>query len=53
MSCPFGFGELNIPSSRAFWDDCEEDEIPSTEPEKYLNIYFYNKKPHQSSFEKP
>uniref|UniRef100_D3TRR3 Proteasome assembly chaperone 1 n=1 Tax=Glossina morsitans morsitans TaxID=37546 RepID=D3TRR3_GLOMM len=34
MSCPFGFGELNIPFSRAFWDDCEEDEIPSTEPEK-------------------
>ncbi|XP_067613363.1 proteasome assembly chaperone 1 [Eurosta solidaginis] len=26
MSCPMGFGELNIPSSRAFWDDCDEDE---------------------------
>lgn len=31
MSCP-GFGEVNIPSSRAFWDDCEEDEIDSIEP---------------------
>uniref|UniRef100_A0A1A9WGT6 Proteasome assembly chaperone 1 n=1 Tax=Glossina brevipalpis TaxID=37001 RepID=A0A1A9WGT6_9MUSC len=39
MTCP-GFGELNIPtlSSRAFWDDCDEDEIPSTEPEK-LQLY--------------
>ncbi|XP_004537049.1 uncharacterized protein LOC101450634 [Ceratitis capitata] len=26
MGCPMGFGELNIPSSRAFWDDCDEDE---------------------------
>ncbi|XP_036341822.1 uncharacterized protein LOC118751158 [Rhagoletis pomonella] len=26
MGCPMGFGDLNIPSSRAFWDDCDEDE---------------------------
>uniref|UniRef100_A0A034WB45 Proteasome assembly chaperone 1 n=1 Tax=Bactrocera dorsalis TaxID=27457 RepID=A0A034WB45_BACDO len=26
MGCPMAFGELNIPSSRAFWDDCDEDE---------------------------
>lgn len=29
-----GFGELNIPSSRAFWDDCDEDEIPKDAVEK-------------------
>uniref|UniRef100_A0A1I8QB62 Proteasome assembly chaperone 1 n=1 Tax=Stomoxys calcitrans TaxID=35570 RepID=A0A1I8QB62_STOCA len=34
MGCPMGFGELNIPSSRAFWDDCDEDECPKTEAEK-------------------
>jgi len=31
MSCP-GFGELNIPSSRAFWDDCDEDELENLKP---------------------
>lgn len=29
-----GFGELNIPSSRAFWDDCDEDECPQKPVEK-------------------
>lgn len=34
MGCPMGFGELNIPSSRAFWDDCDEDESPQNSTEK-------------------
>ncbi|KAH8358845.1 hypothetical protein KR093_002786 [Drosophila rubida] len=39
MSCP-GFGEVNIPSSRAFWDDCEEDEFDSIEPASQLHLNF-------------
>ncbi|KAH8312372.1 hypothetical protein KR044_010455 [Drosophila immigrans] len=39
MSCP-GFGEVNIPSSRAFWDDCEEDEFDSVEPASQLRLNF-------------
>ncbi|EDW83903.1 uncharacterized protein Dwil_GK13860 [Drosophila willistoni] len=39
MSCP-GFGELNIPSSRAFWDDCEEDEFENVEPAEKLQLKF-------------
>ncbi|XP_034488520.1 uncharacterized protein LOC117792471 [Drosophila innubila] len=39
MSCP-GFGEVNIPSSRAFWDDCEEDEFDSIEPAAKLHLKF-------------
>ncbi|KAM7364256.1 proteasome assembly chaperone 1 [Cochliomyia hominivorax] len=39
MGCPMGFGELNIPSSRAFWDDCDEDECPQKEVEKLLFKY--------------
>ncbi|XP_005191521.1 uncharacterized protein LOC101892192 [Musca domestica] len=34
MGCPMGFGEINIPSSRAFWDDCDEDECPKVEAKK-------------------
>ncbi|XP_037824517.1 uncharacterized protein LOC119612735 [Lucilia sericata] len=39
MGCPMGFGELNIPSSRAFWDDCDEDECPEKNLEKLLFKY--------------
>ncbi|XP_020811377.1 uncharacterized protein LOC110186517 [Drosophila serrata] len=39
MSCP-GFGELNIPSSRAFWDDCEEDEFENMKPAEKLKLKF-------------
>ncbi|KAH8247572.1 hypothetical protein KR038_006410 [Drosophila bunnanda] len=39
MSCP-GFGELNIPSSRAFWDDCEEDEFENMKPAEKLQLKF-------------
>ncbi|XP_016978568.1 uncharacterized protein LOC108044181 [Drosophila rhopaloa] len=39
MSCP-GFGELNIPSSRAFWDDCEEDEFENLKPVEKLKLKF-------------
>ncbi|EDV93656.1 uncharacterized protein LOC6563111 [Drosophila grimshawi] len=39
MSCP-GFGEVNIPSSRAFWDDCEEDEFESIEPATKSQLNF-------------
>ncbi|KAH8414135.1 hypothetical protein KR222_008803 [Zaprionus bogoriensis] len=39
MSCP-GFGEVNIPSSRAFWDDCEGDEFDSIEPAEKLRLKF-------------
>ncbi|KAI8046260.1 uncharacterized protein LOC128252551 [Drosophila gunungcola] len=39
MSCP-GFGELNIPSSRAFWDDCEEDELENLKPVEKLQLKF-------------
>ncbi|XP_060649067.1 uncharacterized protein LOC132786535 [Drosophila nasuta] len=39
MSCP-GFGEVNIPSSRAFWDDCEEDEFDNVEPASQLHLNF-------------
>ncbi|XP_064554575.1 uncharacterized protein PSMG1 [Drosophila montana] len=39
MSCP-GFGEVNIPSSRAFWDDCEEDEFESIEPATKSQLKF-------------
>lgn len=37
MGCPMGFGELNIPSSRAFWDDCDEDECNQKPVEKYVH----------------
>ncbi|ALC46768.1 CG2046 [Drosophila busckii] len=40
MSCPGGFGELNIPSSRAFWDDCEEDEFENIKPAEKLKLQF-------------
>ncbi|XP_017082324.1 uncharacterized protein LOC108115398 [Drosophila eugracilis] len=39
MSCP-GFGELNIPSSRAFWDDCDEDELENLKPVEKLQLKF-------------
>ncbi|XP_017044302.1 uncharacterized protein LOC108090220 [Drosophila ficusphila] len=39
MACP-GFGELNIPSSRAFWDDCEEDELENVKPVEKLQLKF-------------
>ncbi|KAH8294855.1 hypothetical protein KR018_003760 [Drosophila ironensis] len=39
MSCP-GFGELNLPSSRAFWDDCDEDEFESVMPADKLKLTF-------------
>ncbi|KAH8382588.1 hypothetical protein KR009_004189 [Drosophila setifemur] len=39
MSCP-GFGELNIPSSRAFWDDCDEDEFENITPAEKLQLKF-------------
>ncbi|EDV43768.1 uncharacterized protein Dana_GF18645 [Drosophila ananassae] len=39
MSCP-GFGELNIPSSRAFWDDCDEDEFENITPAEKLELKF-------------
>ncbi|XP_023172075.2 uncharacterized protein LOC111600259 [Drosophila hydei] len=39
MSCP-GFGEVRIPSSRAFWDDCEEDEFESIEPAPKSQLKF-------------
>ncbi|XP_039490619.1 uncharacterized protein LOC120451211 [Drosophila santomea] len=41
MSCP-GFGELNIPSSRAFWDDCDEDELENLKPVEKLQLQFDN-----------
>ncbi|XP_030373712.1 uncharacterized protein LOC115623483 [Scaptodrosophila lebanonensis] len=40
MSCPMSFGELNIPSSRAFWDDCEEDELDSNQDPEKLDLKF-------------
>ncbi|XP_001359059.1 uncharacterized protein PSMG1 [Drosophila pseudoobscura] len=39
MSCP-GFGEVNIPSSRAFWDDCEEDEFENVGQAEKLQLKF-------------
>jgi len=35
--CSF-FGEVNIPSSRAFWDDCDEEEIESMPAAKNLQL---------------
>lgn len=40
------FGELNIPSSRAFWDDCDEDEPvqKDTETKRYANTCYAHRK---------
>ncbi|XP_011179167.2 uncharacterized protein LOC105210107 [Zeugodacus cucurbitae] len=41
MGCPMAFGELNIPSSRAFWDDCDEDEpVPKDTERKKLELLY-------------